>query len=176
MSARASLRALCAALLLPLCACAAPAPSRAEKESAPEEVLLGNLVGRWTMTGTVQGRPVTYALAADRVLDGRFVRLHMKDVKRPPGYEAMVFIGYDGKSGRCVAHWMDGFGAKPSETLGYGHAAGLTLVFDFDYPDGAFRDTFSWDGFKKSWRLLAESRAASGEWSTFADYRITRVR
>ena len=45
--------------------------------TADAEQLLGHLVGRWEMVGTVLGHPVTYTLATQRVLQGRYVELHM---------------------------------------------------------------------------------------------------
>ena len=58
------------------------------------------------------------------VLQRQFLRVHMKDLATPPDYEAMIFIGYDNASERYVAHWIDVFGGRISETLGYGTRAG----------------------------------------------------
>jgi hypothetical protein len=64
------------------------------------------------------------------------------------GYEAQVFIGWDEKRSRYVAHWIDVFGGPYSE-----HAF--------------FRDTFSFNG--NAWHLLIESRDKAGNWTIFAD-------
>src|SRR6185437_14329176 len=78
----------------------APAP--------PSAPLLEHLVGRWTMTGTVRGKPATYRLDAAWTLQRRYVELHMVDaVRTPPGYEARVLIGADTARGRVIAHWLD---------------------------------------------------------------------
>jgi hypothetical protein len=59
------------------------------------------------------GLTIVALLVAARVLNGRFVRLHMVDRSQPPEYEAMVFLGAD-STNLVVAHWLDGFGAGPS--------------------------------------------------------------
>jgi hypothetical protein len=55
--------------------------------------LLERLVGRWTLTGQVRGKPAGYRLDADWMLQHRYVQLHMTDVRHTPAqYEARVFI------------------------------------------------------------------------------------
>ncbi len=56
----------------------------------------------------------------------------MKDVNIPPQYEALVFLGYDNASERYVAHWIDVFGGRFSETLGYGTRSGDSIKFIFE--------------------------------------------
>jgi hypothetical protein len=124
--------------------------------STAADSLLGRLVGHWHMSGTVQGEKGESHLAAERVLQGKFVRLHMTDLGQPSQYEAMVFLGVDSATSRVVAHWIDVFGAGPSATLGYGTADGNRLVLDFAYPDGPFRDTFTFDPATGRWRFLLE--------------------
>ncbi|MEA2762313.1 MAG: hypothetical protein QOD47_1597, partial [Gemmatimonadaceae bacterium] len=55
--------------------------------------LLDDLVGEWRMVGQVRGQPVTYDVLARRILNGRYVELHMRDIARPAQYEALVLIG-----------------------------------------------------------------------------------
>jgi hypothetical protein len=138
------------------------------------DALLEHLVGRWRMTGTVRGRPATYTLDATRVLQRRFVELHMVDVKRPPEYEARVFIGVDSASGRYIAHWLDNFGAAYSIPHATGEARGDTLLLNFPYPSGAFRDTFVYDPRVNGWYFRLESADSTGGWHLFAEYRVRR--
>jgi hypothetical protein len=114
---------------------AAPAPAQTP---AAADSLLDRLAGHWHMSGTVQGEKGESHLAADRVLQGKFVRLHLTDLGQPSQYEAMVFLGVDSATSRVVAHWIDVFGAGPSATLGYGTADGNRLVLDFAYPTALF--------------------------------------
>src|SRR5947209_2187974 len=62
-----------------------------------------------------------------------------------------MVIGYDNISERYVAHWIDVFGGRFSETLGYGKRAGNEIDFIFEYPDGPFRTNFIWDATRGQW-------------------------
>src|SRR3954447_15321599 len=100
--------------------------------------LLDKLVGTWKLTGKMTGRTVENSVRAEWVLNHQFLLVHMKDVAVPAAYEAMVYIGYDNASERYVVHWLDNFGGRFSETLGYGTRFGNSIKFVFEYPDGPF--------------------------------------
>jgi hypothetical protein len=136
--------------------------------------LLDRLVGRWLMAGTVRGQPATYTLDVSRVLQQRFVELHMQDVSRPPAYEARVFIGVDSAGGRYIAHWLDNFGAPFSIPPATGAARGDTLELDFPYPDGAFHDTFTYDRAGDTWHFRLDAADGAGGWRRFAEYLVRR--
>jgi len=54
-------------------------------------------------------------------------------------YEAIVFISYDNMSERYVVHWIDIFGGRFSETLGYGNSRDQhSIRFVFEYATGPF--------------------------------------
>ena len=142
--------------------------------AASMDSLLEHLVGAWRMTGSVRGRPVAYAMDGVRVLQRRFVELHMKDVTRPPTYEARVFIGVDSVGGRYIAHWLDRFGAAYSIPHAIGEQRGDTLLLRFPYPDGAFRDTFVYHRRSDSWDFRLESADSTGSWRLFAEYEVRR--
>lgn len=164
-------RALRACLLLVVLA---PASARADN-AAPPSQLVDALVGRWRMTGTVRGRPVTYAAEGTRVLGGRFVDLHMIDATNdPPKYEARVSLGVDDRARELVAHWLDTFGAAPSRTLGTGRGDARGWVLTFPYVDGTFRDTFTFDPDGRRWTLLIEAAQPDGAWREFARYEARR--
>jgi hypothetical protein len=154
------------------------AGSAAAQESTPAQMdsLLGRLVGRWQMTGTVRNRPATYALSGTRVLQGHFVELHMVDVRRPPAYEARVFLGVDSAKGEFIAHWLDNFGAAYSIPHATGTASGDTVRLAFPYADGPFRDMFVYRRRAGTWYFRLESQDTSGTWSLFAEYEVTPVR
>lgn len=149
----------------PAAAAQPPAGARPAADS-----LLDRLVGEWRMTGQVRGRSVTYALTARRVLADRYVELHMRDVARPPGYEARVFVGADTVPGRVLVHWLDSFGAAASVPHGTGRVVGDTLRFEFAYATGPFRDTFVHHGPGRGWTFRLESGDARGGWRPFAEY------
>jgi Protein of unknown function (DUF1579) len=110
--------------------------------------LLDHLVGQWRVERTMRGRTTGNAVQAEWVLNHQFLLLHYQDSPRaaaPSGYEAMVFIGYDNASERYVAHWIDVFGGRFSETLGYGTRDGNAIRIVFEYPDGPFYNTYTFD-------------------------------
>lgn len=153
----------------------APAGARAGAPAA-DDTYLDGLHGRWIMTGTLGGKPVTYDAAGERVLDGAWMKLHLLDTGKPPRYQADLFISYDAKAGDFIAHWLDRFGAAGARVVATGHRDGERLVLVFPYAEGAFRDTFQRDARASGWTLLIESQSKDGAWSTFASYKLTRLR
>ncbi len=138
--------------------------------------LLDNLVGEWNLSRKIQGHTGENAVKVEWVLNHQFLQIHMKDVKPPPAYEAIVMIGYSHADRRYVAHWMDTFGGKASETLGFGTRSGNSIKFAFAYPDGPFRTTFTWDPEAKTWTFLMEQQGKDGRWTTFAEDKLQRPR
>jgi len=136
--------------------------------------LLDNLIGDWKLTRSIRGQTVENTVTVEWVLNHQFVRIHMKDVSSPPKYEAMVFVGYDNMSERYVAHWIDVFGGRFSETPGYGRRTGNVIKFVFEYPDGPFHNTFTWHPDTKRWVFLGEQKDRTGTWRVFAEDTLRR--
>ena len=136
--------------------------------------LLENLAGKWQLTRTIRGTRVQNTVDAAWVLNHQFIRIHMKDTAVPSQYEAMVFVGYDNASERYVVHWIDIFGGRFSETLGYGWRQADSIEFVFEYPDGPFHNTFTWNREAKTWTFLMETRNSSGKWVQFAKDELKR--
>lgn len=131
--------------------------------------LLDNLTGDWKLSRKIRGQTVANNVTAEWVLNHQFLRVHMKDIVSPPKYEAMIFIGYDNASERYVVHWIDVFGGRFSETIGYGQRSGNSIKFVFEYPDGPFHNTFTWNPETKTWVFLGEQKDAAGKWTVFAE-------
>ena len=131
--------------------------------------LMDKLVGNWKLTRKIRGRTVENTVRAEWVLNHQFLLVHMKDVAVPSTYEAMVFIGYDNTSERYVVHWLDHFGGRFSETLGYGVRSGNSIKFVFEYPDGPFHNTFTWDEKTGDWDFLLQTKDKTGKWVVFAE-------
>ncbi|HEX7285906.1 MAG TPA: hypothetical protein VF532_06970, partial [Candidatus Angelobacter sp.] len=91
-------------------------------------------------------------------------------------YEVHGYIGHDNASDRYVVHWIDIFGGRVSETLGYGTRSGNSIKFVFEYPDGPFHNTFTWNAGTKTWRFLMEKKDAEGKWTVFADQTASKVK
>lgn len=160
--------------------------------SPPEEIdgrnrpfhdpLLERLVGTWHVRGTVVGRPLEHRCEAEWSLNHQFLKVHFIDVSKGTAgtdrprvpYEALVFIGYDNMSERYVVHWIDVFGGRFSETLGYGRrdpagSGDNAIKFVFEYPDGPLHNTFTWNGEQGTWSILIRQKDARGRWTTFAE-------
>ena len=151
--------------------------------------LLDHLAGTWRVTGTVVGRPLEHLCEAEWTLNHPFLKVHFLDVgegsrggDRPrPRYEALVFIGYDNMSERTVCHWIDVFGGRFSETLGYGSLLGTdargenAIRFVFEYPDGLLHNTFTWDSERGTWSIVFEQKDEAGRWTPFADELLVRA-
>lgn len=139
-----------------------------------QDPLFEHLTGTWTMVGAVRARPATYSLRVEWTLNHQFLKLEMRDVSDAPMYQATVYIGYDNASERYVAHWLDTFGGRWSETLGFGKRSGNAVLFVFEYPDGPFHTTFTLIPDTKAWSVLMEDRGRGGAWKEFAHYALTR--
>ena len=134
--------------------------------------LLDHVVGSSKLTGTIMGRPAHRDFDAAWVLNHQFLRMRQSG---PPDYEAIVFVGYDNTSERYVAHWVDVYGGRFSETLGYGTRTGNSIRFVFEYPDGPFRNTFTWKPETRAWQFVLESKNKQGQWVNFAVEDLARA-
>lgn len=134
-----------------------------------QDSLVARLAGEWSMTGDMRGQAQNYTLKAEWVLGHQFLRMEMKGDQ----YEAVSYIGYDNASERYVAHWIDIFGGRVSETLGYGKREGNSIHFVFEYPDGPFRSDYTLDP-KTGWKVDMTQKSSTGAWQDFAHYRLAK--
>src|SRR5690349_16483282 len=109
------------------------------------DTLLNNLTGQWDLSGKIMGRDVKNRFSAEWTLEHQYLELNFVDTVTPPSYSARVFIGYDCTSEKYVVHWLDIFGGRVSETLGYGTKSGNDYTFRFEYPDGPFINQLTYD-------------------------------
>ena len=140
--------------------------------------LIEHMTGTWNLDGSVMGRTAHHGVQAEWVLNHQFLRIHEKISADAPAterrYEAIWFLGYDLVSERYVLHLLDVFGTRFSETLGNGTRDGTAIRFVFEYPDGPFHTTFRWSPEKDSWEWLMEQKNKDGQWTNFADLKLTR--
>ncbi len=148
-----------------------------EQPDGPKRIfkddLIENLAGDWKLTRKIRGKELANSVAAKWVLNHQFLELHMVDAADPPEYEAIVLIGYSYSDKRYVAHWCDTYGGKYSG-VGHGKRAGEKIEFEFQYPDGPFFNTFSWDAKAKEWRFRMENLDKDGKRSLFAEDTLRR--
>jgi hypothetical protein len=138
-----------------------------------KDEFIENLAGEWKLTRKVRGQEVENKVKAEWVLNHQFLQLHMKDVADPPAYEALVLIGYAHADKKYVAHWCDTYGGKFS-AVGYGRRSGESIGFEFQYPDGPFYNTFTWDAKARGWTFRMESRGKDGKRVLFAEDTLRR--
>ncbi len=143
-----------------------------------QDDLLDHMTGSWTLTGAIVGAPVKHQVDVHWILNHQFLEIHERDTAAPkpgePAYEAMPLIGYDNTSERYVAHWIDVYGGRYSETLGYGKRTGDTIEFVFEYPDGPFHTAFRWLPDRQQWQWLMTRKNAAGKWVGFGDMTLTK--
>lgn len=153
----------------------APAIAQNPREQIFKDDLLDNLVGEWKLVRKMQGRISEHVVKADWVLNHQFFRIQMRHVENPPAYEATVFIGWEFAQERYVVHWLDVFGGRSSQTLGYGTRNGNTIKFAFAYPEHPFVNTFSWNPDARTWNLLMQQKNPDKSWSVFAEDNLSRI-
>lgn len=146
-----------------------------------QDKLLEKLVGKWNLTGKIAGQQqIEQYCEADWVLNHQFLRVyfidsaaknrHIKGIHGHAEYEALVFIGYDNMSERYVVHWIDIFGGRFSETLGYGTLqAQDSIRLVFEYPTGPLHNTFTWNPKDGAWSIVIKQKDEKGNWTVFAD-------
>lgn len=161
-------------MLLFLSACV-PAVAQVPRVPAFQDDLLENLAGEWKLVRKIQGRITENVVKAEWVLNHQFFRIQMRDVENPPAYEATVFIGWDPTQERYVVHWLDVFGGRSSQTLGYGTRNGNTIKFAFAYPEHPFVNTFSWNPGTRTWNFLMQQKNLNKTWSVFAEDNLSRI-
>lgn len=156
-------------------------PSPLIGQAAPEwhDNLVDHMAGQWSMEGRVLGREAHHQVQADWILNHQFLRIHEETSATAPAgehrYEAFWFLGYDSIRQQYVLHLMDVYGARYSETLGYGTRTGDELRFVFDYPDGPFRTTYKWDSAIGTWQWIMKQKGKDGKWTPFADLKLSKV-
>jgi hypothetical protein len=132
-----------------------------------KDPFIDNLACDWKLARKVRGRDLENKVKVEWVLNHQFLQIHMKDVADPPAYQALVLIGYAHSEKEYVAHWCDTYGGKFS-AIGRGRRSGDSIEFAFQYPDGPFYNTFTWDPKAKSWTCRLESQNKEGKRVLFA--------
>ena len=138
--------------------------------------LLEKITGTWNVTGQIGKDKINYNFKASWELNHQFMVLSFADTAKQPQYAAMVFIGFDCISERYVIHWLDNFGGRFSETLGYGIKSGQHIEFRFEYPDGPFINTFMYDDKADTWQFHTKTKNSKGDWIIFGDMYLKKFK
>jgi len=167
------------AMLFPPLLVVASGSAFAQLPSPWNDSLVDHMAGSWKAEGQVLGHDAHHEIQAEWVLNHQFLRIHEKTAasaaKTEKPYEAIWFLGYDPVSEKYVLHLMDIFGARYSETLGWGWLMGNQLKFVFDYPDGPFHTNFLWNPDSGTWQWQMEQKGKDGKWAPFGDLKLTKA-
>ena len=139
-----------------------------------KDTLLDKLTGQWALSGQIGNRTVANHFTAQWVLNHQFIELDFVDTGSPPGYVAKVSIGYDCISEKYVIHWLDSYGARFSETLGFGTKTSDTIECRFEYPDAPFVTKFCYHSKQDAWQINMTTKNKEGEWTVFGEEWLTR--
>ena len=140
------------------------------------DTLLEKLCGHWQLTGHIGQKKIENNFSAEWVLGHQFIQLNFEDIAVPATYFAHVYVGYDCISERYIGHWIDNYGGRFSETLGYGTRKDNAIIFRFEYPDGPFINTISYDSKINEWQLHMTTKNAKGEWVLFGDEYLKQIK
>ena len=158
---------------------ASPVAAPAQQVDGPkarfDDDLVSRLEGNWLLTRKIRGTEVRNRVTAKWVLNHQFLQVHMRDVNEPPAYEAIVLIGYVHATGQYVAHWTDTYGGKFS-AMGLGTRSANSIEFRFEYPDGPFFNTFTWNAAARQWVFRMEGQEPDGSRRPFALDTLERQR
>jgi len=138
-----------------------------------QDALVDQLNGPWTATGIAGDHPLSERVFGTWVLHHQFLRLYTQE--STIHYESDLYIGYDSISDRYVAHLLDVFGGRSSETLGYGLRSGDQIQIVFDRPSMSARHTLTWNAKDATWLYLVEVKDHSGKWHTASTKTMKRM-
>ena len=131
-----------------------------------------HLLGNWNITGSTLGKPTITGAQVQAEFGDSFIEVHIKDPAQTDTYEARVFFGRK-QDGDLVIHWLDRTGAETSQTLGTGTVSGNTVSMAFPYPEGEFRDTFTYEPTTDRWHLLIQMGSVDRP-KVFSDWYFVR--
>ena len=139
---------------------------------------LNKLVGLWTLTGSMGSTELRQKVDAHWVIQGYFLEVRcMQEGPVLPDqtpYEAIYMLSYDNQSEEYSMHLFDTFGARYARTVGIGMRQGDSVEFLFEYPNGLFSNTFTWEDDSRGWEMLLRQKEETGEWKVFAKKTLTR--
>jgi hypothetical protein len=152
-------------------------------QSAPvNDPLLDHMVGRWTLTGSIDKQATTHDVEVKWVLNRQYLQFNEtsreKDAAGNPSYEAVVFITWIEKQQQYSCLWLDNTGNTGLTGQAVGHAPreANDIRFLFKVSDNdAFHTTFSYDQGSDSWKLNMDNEL-NGKTEPFARLKLIRIK
>jgi hypothetical protein len=150
------IRSMCWMLLFAVLGC----PVSAQPTSF-RDTLLDRLVGMWVLRGTIDGKETTHDIDAAWVLAHQYMQINEvsreKDSTGLPGYEAIVYLGWDESTQQYTCLWLDCTGGGGLTPHAFGHAKrnDKQIALVFKGGDGSvFHTTFVYNA--NSWQWLMD--------------------
>jgi hypothetical protein len=151
-----------------------PAAGAAAEPGVPAGVAL--ISGCWRGDGTVEGKPVTMAIAARPAALEALLVVEAESAAVADSsdrYAAHLVFAGDGKAGSGVTgFWADSFGGGYT-AQGVGKSGPDGFDITYAYPDGAFINEWRVLANRLQWRIIA--RGSKGSVSVFASYVLTKT-
>lgn len=163
-------------LMLPLCS------ASAFQDAGAPTALMDHLAGRWTMTGTLGGKPTIHDVEAVWMLKHEYIQFHEVSRERGagggPAYEALVYLSWHVKTSEFMCLWLDntaGGGLSP-DGIARAKPSGfrIPLVFTLS-PKESLHTTFAYNPAADTWRLTIDS-VTGGKTDRFGDVHLNRRR
>jgi hypothetical protein len=150
------------------------------QQTTTQDSLLDQMVGKWTLEGTIAGSPTIHDIDAEWVLGHQYIRLkevsHEKEMNGNPSYEAMVFICWEQKLQQYSCLWLDntGNGGLSAQAVGHAKANGNKIEFLFRGADlSVFHKSFIYSKVTDTWQWLMDGEE-NGKPEPFARVVLTR--
>lgn len=151
----------------------------AAQQPPVDSSLLDHLAGKWVMQGTVGKQAVTHDLEAEWSLQHHYLRFREtsrdKNAKGEPQYDAIVFIGWNQKTGQYSCVWLDVYGGLTTESIGVATPKEDELAFVFTNEQGekSFTNTFMYDAKTNTWDNRLDN-IVKGAAQPFARFKLTK--
>jgi hypothetical protein len=156
-----------------------PITAKSQQLTLPDS-LLNKLTGRWTLTGTIDGKETIHDIDVQRVLNGGYIQLkevsRERDQQGNPLYEAIVYICWEAPKKQYSCLWLDNTsnGGISNGIIGYAKQERDKIALIFRYSDTVhFHTTFLYDKGADTWQWLMDGEE-SGKFHPFARVILTK--
>ncbi len=149
------------------------------QQTSFQDSLLDHMTGEWTLAGTIDGQQTTHDVSVSWILQHQY--LQIKEISREKDstgkalYEALVFIGSDGKANTYSCLWLDvtGGGGLKNDVFGHAERKGDTIPFLFVMGKILFHTAFAYNAASDSWQWTMDAED-NGTFQPFARMTMTR--
>jgi hypothetical protein len=161
-----------------------PALAQEAKDSTDRkfhEELLNHFVGKWKLTGVVNGEPANVTLEGNWVMNHQWLLINEKGSNIIPGmntpYEGAFYIGYSESRHRYVRYLMNIFGADdPGNQVFTGMRMGNEIrLVSKDAGGLEHIEQFVWEPGSESWHIISKTKKNGKEAVPYLDMKAIIV-